>query len=208
MSWSYSKLSLYEKCPYALTLKKQFKIEPNEHMARGTAIHKECENFLLSGEPTQNINFFLDELSNLRTLNAQAEVPWGLNADWSPADTFNTAWGKCIIDALCIQPNYLLIVDFKTGKPSPISHQDQAQIYAIASQTFYPQYDTIQTEFWYLDSGKKTQTTFTKTQIEFYKIVLNARIARMLSDTKYLPRPGKYNCRYCNYKEHCEYAQK
>ena len=206
MSWSYSKLALYEKCPYALRLKKEFKTEPNEYMARGIALHKECENFINSGEPTTNIKFFTDDLYTLRTLNAQAEVPWGLNSDWTPADNFDTAWGKCVIDALCNHPNYLLIVDFKTGKPSPLPHQDQAQIYAIAANIFYPKIKTIKTEFWYLDQNTKKETTFTQQELIRYKTVLEARINRMLNDTTLDPRPNKWNCKWCNYKQHCGYS--
>lgn len=207
MSWSYSKLALYEKCPYALQLKKEFKVEPNEHMARGITLHKECENFINSGEPPTNIKYFTDDLHTLRSLNAQAEVPWGLNVDWTPTDDFNNAWGKCIIDAVCNHPdNYLLIVDFKTGKPSPLSHQDQAQIYAITANIFYPKIETIKTEFWYLDLNTKKETSFTQQELTRYKTVLETRINRMLNDTTLNPHPSKWNCKWCNYKQHCWYA--
>jgi CRISPR/Cas system-associated exonuclease Cas4 (RecB family) len=111
----------------------------------------------------------------------------------------------CVIDALVQADNYLLIIDFKTGKPSPISHQDQAQTYAIAGRAYYPDYEDIITQFWYMDTGKTVQHSYTPALISRYRPVLEARINRMLNDTQCRPKPNKYVCQWCGYKEHCEY---
>jgi hypothetical protein len=203
-SWNYSKLKRYETCPYQLVLADQYPQTPNEHMTRGIAVHKQCEDFLNGEGPLPNFPFFTEGLTYLTQQNTKAEVQWGLANDWTPTD-WTSAWGRCVIDAFYETPTALVLIDFKTGKPSPVSHQDQAQTYAIAGHSYFPQYPEIHTQFWYLDSGKCAQTTFTPPLIYRYRTVLNTRIQRMINDTHMNPKPNKYVCQWCNYKDHCEY---
>lgn len=175
-------------------------------MERGTAVHKEMEDYLNdTADLPPNFTYFHPHLMELKYQHATAELQWGLNDDWTPCYGFKTAWGKCIIDACVVTPSSLLIVDFKTGKPNPISHQDQAQIYAITGHCYYPDIPTITTEFWYLDKNKQTRQIFTQRDTDHYKTVLNARVQRLLNDDTLAPKPNKFICRWCNYNEHCEY---
>lgn len=203
--WSHSKLGRYEKCPYQLVLSKTFPQTPNEFMERGTRIHKEIEDAINGINPIPDLPFFVDDIHNLIDQNAKAELQWGLNADWTPCLDTKKAHGICIIDAFVKHENYVLVIDFKTGKPSPITHQDQAQTYAIAAHAYYPDYPEVHTQFWYLDSGKVVQHTYTPPHIDRYRTILNARIERMINDTELRPKPNKYICQWCNYKEHCDY---
>jgi len=189
-----------------LTLGEQFPQQPNEHMLRGTQIHKTIEDFINGKGKKPYFKNFEEPLDNLVLQKAQAELAWGLNEDWTPCPDFKHAWGKCIIDAFVQTPNYLLIIDFKTGKPSAISHQDQAQTYAIAGHCYYPEIPEVHTQFWYLDKGTTTQHTFEKHHTDKYQRILQSRIDRMLNDTERRPKPNKYVCNYCSYKQHCDYA--
>lgn len=204
-SWSFSTLSMYEKCPYQLVLRQQIKIPPNEYMQRGLDIHKQCEDFLNFTGNLPNINFFASELQELRDLGAIPEAQYGITKTWLPKySNFDEAYGKCILDAIVIA-DQIRIIDFKTGKPTPIKHQDQAQIYAIAANVWHPDIKIINTEFWYVDSGKIAKTQFTPDQILFYRQILDARIHRMINDPILPPKPSKFNCKWCPYKEHCWY---
>lgn len=58
---------------------------------------------------------------------------------------------------------------------------DQAQTYAIAGNIYYPNMP-IETQFWYLDSGKTKITQFAQDKIDRDRFVLEARIKRMESD--------------------------
>lgn len=206
--WSHSKLSEYEKCPHRLTLKKEHEQAPNEHMLRGLAVHSACEQYLINNGPMPDLLFFSEDLEQIKNMGAQSELKWGLTATWEPEPDWDNAWGKCILDAV-IPPTPetpLRIIDFKTGKPSPISHMDQAQTYAVAGQSYFPNNSMTITEFWYLDSGKIAQHTFTPSALKRSRTILEARINRMLNDKEYRPKPNKFNCKWCNYKEFCEYS--
>lgn len=204
-SWSFSTLSEYEKCPYRLVLRQTIKIPPNVHMQRGINIHKQCEDFLNYTGDMPPLNYFCDDLLELRSRGAQSEAKYGLSNTWLPELNFDNAYGKCIFDAIEFYEN-IRIIDFKTGKPAPIKHQDQAQIYAIAAKIWHPEIEAITTEFWYLDTNKKTKTQFTTKQLTFYQQILNARIQRMMNDTVLTPKPSKFNCKWCAYQPHCEYS--
>lgn len=204
-SWSFSTLSEYEKCPYRLILRKEFKIPPNEFMQRGINVHKQCEDFLNLTGDIPSLNYFCNDLLELKDHGAIPEAKYGLTKTWLPELDFNNAYGKCIFDAIEFSNN-IRIIDFKTGKPSPIKHQDQAQIYAIAAKAWHPEIEIITTEFWYLDSGKTHKTTFSDKQIAFYQQILNARIQRMMNDTILPPKPSKFNCKWCAYRLHCRYS--
>jgi CRISPR/Cas system-associated exonuclease Cas4 (RecB family) len=189
-----------------LTLGEQFPQQPNEHMLRGTEIHKQVEDFINGIGEKPYFKNFEASLDDLVLQKAKAELAWGLNEDWTPCPDFKQAWGKCIIDAFVHTPDYLLIIDFKTGKPSPLSHLDQAQTYAIAGHCYYPEIPEIHTQFWYLDKGSVTHHTFEKQHTNKYKLILQARIDRMHNDTERKPKPNKWSCKYCSYNQHCDYA--
>lgn len=204
-NWSFSTLTEYEKCPHRIILRKQFKIPPNEYMQRGIDIHKQCEDFLNYQGELPSLGYFCADLSKLRDRGAEPEAEYGLTKTWSPELDYDNAYGKCIFDAIDFH-NDPRIIDFKTGKPAPIKHQDQSQTYAITAHIHYPDAEIITTEFWYLDSGKITKTSYTIKQLEFYQQILSARVERMMEDTTFIPKPSKFNCKWCSHKEHCEFA--
>lgn len=202
--WSFSKLKNYETCPYRLVLAQTHRQTTGEAAQRGIDIHKSIELFL-NGEAAQpELPHFNEAILKLKQDGAEAETRWGLGTDWTPVP-WAYASGKCILDAVVLYPEIIVIIDFKTGKPSAISHMDQAQTYAIAASIYYPTMQ-IQTSFWYLDSGKTKDTHFDTAKIARDKIVLQARIERMESDKHLHPKPSPWVCKWCGHKEVCEYA--
>lgn len=202
--WSFSKLKNYETCPYRLVLAQSHKQGTNEFAQRGINIHKNIENFLNGIAEQPILPFFNEAIAKLKQDNAEAEVRWGLGYDWVPVP-WNYASGKCVIDALVLYPDKLVIIDFKTGKSNAISHMDQAQTYAIAGNIYYPKMP-IETQFWYLDSGKTKTMQFAQDKINRDRLVLEARIKRMETDKHLHPKPSPWVCKWCGHKEVCEYA--
>lgn len=202
--WSYSKLSTYEKCPYQLVLKKEHKQATSVAMQRGINLHQNIELFLQNkGSLPQEAKEFEDGLLSLREQDVKTEYTLYVNHEWQPCEKDN-AWGIAILDALIIAPTTVLIFDWKTGKPNPVGHLDQAQIYALVTKAHYPEHE-IKTSFWYIDKGTKATTIFHSDKFDHYRKVLTARLNKMENDTELNPKPNKYVCKWCNYKEHCEY---
>lgn len=202
--WSYSKLSTYEKCPYQLVLKKEHKQATSVAMQRGINLHQNIEFFLNDkGSLPQEAEAFEVGLISLREQKAKTEYALFVDDQWQPCEK-DAAWGIAILDAIVVAPTTVSIFDWKTGKPNPLNHLDQAQIYALTAKAHYPDHEII-TSFWYIDKGTKATTTFHNDKFDHYRKVLTARLNKMENDTELKPKPNKYVCKWCNYKEHCEY---
>lgn len=209
-SWSHSKLKDYETCPYRLTLaENKTPRASSPHTDAGIAAHKTVETFLRDREnPLAEIppfpKFDLDFIQ-LSNANASPESPLAIDKQWNPAP-WDTAWGRAILDAIIIYPDYVRIIDFKTGKPHVIAHHDQAQTYAAFAAAYYPTINEILVEFWYLTTGVRTHHNFPVKNLAVVRKRLTARALRAEHDTQRLPRPNKHVCGYCSYVDHCEYA--
>jgi CRISPR/Cas system-associated exonuclease Cas4 (RecB family) len=175
-------------------------------MQRGIEIHAACEDYLNDVKDLPALPHFQEELKSIKQLGAKAEAKFGLTDDWKPEPNWDNAWGKCILDAVYTEHDYVVIVDFKTGKPNTLSHLDQAQIYALACEAYYPNRSAYHTQFWYLDQNITTQHTFTQPQLTKYRETLNKRINKLLTDHTMQAKPSKYVCKWCDYKDHCDYA--
>jgi len=210
MPWSYSRITSYEKCPYTLKLAElKLPQETNEHAQRGIDTHATIEQFL-KGESKTAPHFegFTIELLDLYAQTAQSETKWQVGKDWQPrSQGCSDIWGKAIIDAAVLEKTNLRIIDFKTGKPSPVSHMDQGNIYAVMGHAWFPDCETYTTEFWYLDKQIKKTHVYTADSLTPIRINLEKRIQRMENDTVLAPRPSKWTCKWCKYKAHCEYSQ-
>lgn len=203
-SWSYSKLSDYESCPYKLVLRKQTKSTPSLAMQRGLDKHKEIENYLLGTADLPHYPTL--PLEALKAANAIPEASWGLTAQWTHEPNRYNAYGICIIDAYTLTPEELRIIDFKTGKHYEIKHMDQAMVYAITGNILFPEIPNIKTEFWYLDHGAIHETLYTKDQLHHYQEILTNRVNKMLNDTTLEATPSPSKCKWCFYDHQCEYS--
>lgn len=205
ISWSHSKLKNYETCPYRIVLSQKHKQTSNKYTERGINDHKVLEDYLNNITNTLDIPFFKEDMQTLKNAGAVAEQRIGITKEWK-LTSWKEAWGRCILDAVLQNGTASIsIIDYKTGKPSPISHQDQSQTNALIARVQYPGFKEYNTEFWYLDTGKKVIQTYDNKNLDRCQAVLTARIARLENDTMMRPKPNKYVCAWCAYKEPCEY---
>lgn len=180
-------------------------------MQRGLDIHKQFEDFTQGVGPVPDFPYFGERITNIY-LDAEqqqsttfSELELWLTSDWEPAFTKEQKTGTCILDLLQFKNGQILVIDYKTGKPNPIGHTDQSNIYAIAAHIHYPEYPEIRTEFWYLDQDKITTHIYHPPAINKIKLTLQKRVEKMLTDDFCTPSPNKYKCKFCNYRDHCEY---
>ena len=213
-SWSYSALSLYEKCPLAYYNSKILKMGKKTSPAaeRGIAIHAKGENYLLGNIPNVPKEFkaFNSELRNLKKNDAGAETKYCLLNDWTITnwDDWKNGWIRMVLDAeVLISNEELLIIDFKTGRQYD-SHEDQANLYATAMLQLYPQFKTVHTEFWYLDSGDVAEWTFKSSISDDLRGYWNNRVAPLFAETEWNATPSCDACKWCDFKETCEHAIK
>lgn len=129
-SWSYSKLTDFEKCKKLFWLKHDQKIpEPerplppgqSEHANdRGTRIHESCELYINGTNPTlapEAELYFEHHIELLRAMYKDGlvslEGEWGMDREWNVAE-WKGAWLRLKLDAMVMHsPTHATVIDFK-----------------------------------------------------------------------------------------------
>jgi RecB family exonuclease len=221
-AWSFSRLSLYESCPYRAKLQYIDKIpEPerplppgkSEHAnERGSRIHEQAEHYITNRvtDLAEELLHFRIELDHVREIQAEdesrvsAEGMWCFNDAWDSVapDDYDNVWLRVIIDALVwLSPTEVVVIDFKTGKRygNEIKHGQQMTLYALAVAMKYPEVETIHTELWYLDLNDLAYQRYTKDQALCFLKNFNMRALTLNEDTEFKPKPNKSSCMFCPY---------
>lgn len=220
-SWSYSRVTDFEKCKFLAWLKYDQKIpEPErplppgktEHANdRGTRIHDNCEQYVRGDTdlllPDAD-KYFGPQLDLLRHLHTQGlvslEGEWGMNEDWEPCG-WQEAWLRLKLDAcVFLGEDEAIVIDYKTGRKfgNEVKHAEQLQLYQLVTFLRYPKLNRVTAELWYLDQpdGQNiTSMTFTRTQGLRFKTSFHKRGSAMTSCEEFKPNPSVHTCKYCQY---------
>ena len=216
-AWSYSALTAFEVCPWRYFETKIAKTtsEPQtEATLWGNRVHKALELRVGTGSALP------DELQQFepvaakvaaaaegRRLGCEQKLALGedlLKRDWFGKDV----WVRGIIDVSIENNDKLLILDWKTGKPTP----DSAQLRLTAAMSFAtkPWINHITNSFVWLKSGGCTTEKFTRDDIpgiwaEFYPRV--QRLQQSIDLNKFPKRPSGLCREWCPVKT-CEHNGK
>lgn len=206
MNWSYSSLSYYEACPHAWMYKRIVKLpeKPSWALTNGNVVHKHAEEFLLGSTDKlhPSLSHFDKEFSNLVECGAIPEEAitldnkWQLIPDgWESKD----AWLRLKIDARVIKPQ--LLIDFKTGRIYD-KHIEQGRLYANVHMMLNTEVESVDVEFWYLNSGDVVDYTFYRKDLSDDIADWERRVAVMHNDTAFEPTPHQW-CKNCFVKHLC-----
>jgi RecB family exonuclease len=219
-AWSFSGLLDYEACPRRAKFRyiDKFKTESHPAAARGTAIHDLAEKYVkgeLEDLPKE-LGKFVHEFHEWKQLYTQklvrCEEDWGATHQWMPTGFFDEdVWWRGKLDLCVLEPDkkHATVIDHKTGKRfgNEVKHAQQGQLYAFATFMMLPEYETVSASMCYLDLGEWSRTmTYTREQAAKIGARFISRAERMTTDTTFVAKPNKFNCRWCNYKEHCDVA--
>lgn len=225
-SWSFSRLSDFEQCPYRAKLKYVDKIpEPERPLRpgqteqpfeRGIRVHDAAELYVQGGiELVPELRTFAEEFERLRELYATGQVAlegeWGFDKDWLPvAWRSSNTWVRMKLDALIHpEPEYAIVVDYKTGRKAgnEVKHQDQMQLYQVATFLRHPELQVVDIELWYLDQDDITTSRYTREQGLRFLRGFHDRGVKITSEVEFPPKPNAFNCRRCSYAQGvCEFA--
>lgn len=225
-TWSYSRLEVFEGCPYRTYLEVVKKIPrpdlvipdgKDEHpLTRGNRVHDAAERFVKESIellPELEINFG-DRMRDARARYVEApdlcivEDNWAITREWKATGwTAPDTWGRMKLDLGLISDDetYIDIVDYKTGKKYPPKHVQQGQLYAITAFERLPKLKTASSSFWYVDINDPLENVMTKKYSRIKALILkdafDERAKAMTAATNFPPRTSSYTCRFCPYGE-------
>lgn len=225
-TWSYSRLTVFEQCPYRAKLAYIDKIpEPERPLApgktehandRGTRVHSAAELYINAPNPVNlapELKHFAEEFAHLRTLYKQGKVSlegeWAMDRQWMPIGWDDPkAWLRLKLDAFVhLSDSVGVVIDFKTGQKygNEIKHSEQCQLYQLVSFLRYPEKQTLHTELWYTDQDDISSMKYRQDQ--GLRLIANfeRRALAMTEATQFPAKPNQWNCKWCPYNtdEHC-----
>ena len=92
------------------------------------------------------------------------------------------------------------IVTHNTGRVRD-SYEPQLELYALTGLLMFPNVNTVDTELWFVDAGRKLEgQRYTRDDLEMLKARWTDRVTSMLTDTEFRPTPNQY-CGYCHFRK-------
>lgn len=198
--WSYSKLSLYERCPLQAKLRYIDRIpqEKSPQAERGSGVHTSIEDYLTGAtrklhnvmEPYRHI------LVELKQKRCDVEFKIGITKDWK-CTSFHNGYGRSVLDSAYVQDDLVDIQEWKTGKMYD-DHSEQRHLYILFASVNWPKAQRFKIQSYYFDLGKKKTLSLDRADLDEVKQDFNARVTIMANDDILAPRPGFY-CSWCPY---------
>lgn len=219
-SWSFSRFVTYTQCPAKARYQFVLKIpEPgNEAMARGDKIHKLIEAYL-RGESSRLASELQLVGSELKALRAQfkrqkllaplIEEMWGFDREWQQVawNDWTNCWLRIKLDLAYFDgPDALIMVDWKTGKLRPEEAETylaQLELYVLGAFLRFPHLTAVTPRLHYVDLGVTypvVPSTYTRADLERLKKLWAGRVAPMMRDKAFAPRPNN-RCQWCHYRK-------
>jgi len=198
---SYSSISKFETCPKQFELSRTIKMPSNEAMTAGSEMHAKLAADLINKATKPSVG------------GERLERFW----KW----TFDCAHGveeKFELDLLgqiligYIDAYYfdaknknLKIVDWKSNKSNFIDEK-QLKIYALALSKKYPDAETFECFFFYVNQDYYDRYFFYRDEIDEFENELFDTAQGINSTKEYKPTPGSH-CSHCQYIEKCPTAK-
>jgi hypothetical protein len=231
--WSYSRYRDWLRCRAYAKFKHVDKLkEPgNKAMDRGGDIHKMAQAYTEAPKVPRKIApelaCFEVEFKDLNRRRATCEAEWAFTREWRPTGWFDEdCWLRVKMDVhyFLAAENSVRVVDHKTGKVAhPESFADQEELYALGALLQYPDAESVNVQFWYLDAGvigstaRGSQTpipksgptdeqqaagaVYLRSDEKWLKAKWAKNVKPMMLDTVFRPHPEARKCEYCHFSK-------
>ena len=218
-SVSFSTLSTFEQCPYAVYLNKVVKIQGISGPAadRGSKLHELLEQYVLGNTSEINWKAFkagdyhapiIDSFRAAHSAKPKSCVPELLLAfkkdlskcKWDAKDV----WLRGAIDvALFDGRTKATLYDYKSGSNSSAAkHRAQLMLYALLMFIRYPKLETIRVAAMYLDLKLDVfYTNYTRSDVDLYWPRYLARLQAVTNCDNFQPNPNGFTCKWCQHKK-------
>lgn len=214
-AWSYSKLSGYETCPRRVHETQILKNWPEERSAQlelGDDIHAAMAATLQHGTPLPSsfavFQPWIDRINRTPgELMVEERCKFAITRDFKPTPWFaKNVWLRAIGDAVKLDNDVALVVDFKTGKSSNADTLQLSLVSLVLLATF-PKLQCVRADFIFLNEDSQITEVIYRDEMADKWAEIIPRVQKFEAATKnddFPPKPG-YLCKnYCAVKS-CEY---
>ena len=217
-AWSFSRLEVFEKCPYRAYLKivERRPEPPSERrdvaLDKGRRVHDLAESYVRGDleELPNELGKFSEKFEYKRKVfaagNAEVEEDWAYDEDWQRTEwSAPGTWLRVKLDWMewhDEERTSAAVIDYKTGRKdgNEVKHSQQGQLYVLAAFMRYPSLQVVRVEFEYLDHGKTSiPKIYTREQAMKFFANFDERGRKMTEATVFTPRPNRVNCKFCPY---------
>jgi len=217
-SWSYSRLKAYEDCPnryYQLQIAKSVQEEKTELLQWGDDVHKAMALALL-GKKELSTTFriyqpWVDKvLATPGELLVEDQCRWAITKDFAPTTWFSkTVWLRAIADAVKLNKEVALVVDWKAGKSQ---NGDPVQLVLTSLMMFaqFPELKAVRSDFIWLQEDHQTTQVVYREEIPDLWAEIMPRVKKLEKaslDNRFPPNPGRFCRSWCPVRS-CEYHGK
>jgi hypothetical protein len=229
--YSFSRLDLYERCPWAYKTVYLDRIPRAKNEARetGQLLHGLVADYLnrliATCQPTDwdwargaiPTEAMADALEMWNRFYETFALPEGLespgvenrlafDASWQPCEFFSErAYFRMIIDFHFRQDSLGIIVDWKTNRemPQTVAKDLQLRTYGWGlKQALYPEVQEVLLRLHFLRYGKEREIMLESQDLAEVPDELDSRISTIEADKNYDPTPGSF-CGLCGVTPHC-----
>lgn len=212
-SWSFSRFRNWSACPAQLKYQGTSKQKvTNAAMERGTDVHGSLEAALKSRAMPRKMHPVaelargtVEELRALRKSKeavVSAELSRAHTSKWKPTQFFAAdAWLRLKLDVHERHKDYVVIRDWKTGRPHPEWDNLQGSLYALSEFKADPKAMDVRVVFHFIEQDVCNETSYQRKRDEAHLTRdWLARVKPMLADRLFRERPG-YQCRWCPFRK-------
>lgn len=228
--YSFSRLDLYERCPWAYKTVYLDKIPraQSEALAVGTRLHGLVADYLVRlinlGRSTDwdwargaaprdglaDAAEIWEQFYSTFTLPPALDAPGverklAFDLDWQPCEYFSRAYFRMVIDFHFRQNSLGVIVDWKTNRhvAETVSKNLQLRTYGWGlKKALYPEVEEVLLRLHFLRYGKEREVLLSPEDLDGVPEELQARIEVIEADHTFTPAPGSF-CGLCGVTAHC-----
>ena len=230
--YSYSRINLYERCPWAYKATYLDKVPREEDETRDTGLelHGLVQSYLnrlisqnlqtdwnwaaAQHSSSEDVADIWERFYQVFSLPAVLEVPGverklAFSRSWEPCDYFAPeAYFRMVIDFHFRQNTLAVVRDWKSSRLMPVTVERDLQLLTYAwglSRAVYPDAQEFLLQLYFLRYGITRDVLLAPENLAGVPRKLEEKIAKIEEDQKLEPRPGSF-CGMCGVAAHCPHV--
>jgi hypothetical protein len=190
-------------------VQKNWPEEDSEQLIYGNRVHEAMAAALRGGSLPAEHQLYQPWINKINRTAGElmVECKWGLTADFKPTPWMSSkVWLRAIADAVKLDKDVALVVDWKTGK-SQNADPVQLMLTSLVMFCHFPQLQCVRSDFvWLQEDDHTTQVLYRNEVADTWADILPRvkQLEQATDDNEFPPKPGRFCRSWCPVKS-CEY---